>query len=201
GPAHGQNHLRLDQLELAVQERQARPDLVVLRQPVLRWPAFHDVADVHLIPRQLDGFEDLGQQLARPTDERPAGLVFRSSRPFADDHEPRRRRALARDGVRTPLAELALATGRDERRDVLEACRPLDRIVREQIAAGWIERNTGAWGWGLGARGWGFGARTRRRRSGSRGQPPGPRPKGESPNPHPATAAASGIRLREPGYR
>src|SRR5258705_6061779 len=142
-PAHGQNDLRLDQLELAVQERQARRDLVVLRQPVLWWPAFHDVTDEHLIPGQLDGLEDLRQQLARPADEGPAGLVFRPPRTFADSHQPRRCRALARDGVRAALAELALATGGDERRDVLEAGRPLERIVGEESLRWRIEGNAG----------------------------------------------------------
>src|SRR5712691_6210899 len=43
-PSHGEDHLRLEEVELAVQVRQAGRDLVVLRLAVLGGPALHDVA-------------------------------------------------------------------------------------------------------------------------------------------------------------
>src|SRR6266540_1635469 len=138
-PAHRQNDCRLDQLDLAVEVRQARRDFVVLRQAVLGRPAFHDVADEHLLARQLDGLEDLREQLPGPADERAPRLVFGASGTFPDDDEAGGGGSFARHGVGAALAQLALATGRDERRDVLEACRPLDWIGGEEIDRRWLE--------------------------------------------------------------
>src|SRR6266511_1883384 len=138
-PAHRQNDCRLDQLDLAVEVRQARRDFVVLRQAVLGRPAFHDVADEHLLARQLDGLEDLREQLPGPADERAPRLVFGASGTFPDDDEAGGGGSFARHGVGAALAHLALATGRDERRDVLEACRPLDWIGGEEIDRRWLE--------------------------------------------------------------
>src|SRR5438093_9050017 len=71
-PAHREDHLRLYDLDLAEQVGYARGDLVELRQAVLGRPAFDHVADEHALARQLDRAEDLGEQLARRTDERPS---------------------------------------------------------------------------------------------------------------------------------
>jgi len=134
-------------------KRQARRDLVVLRQPVLWGPAFHDVADEHLIPRQLDASRILvSSSPARPTNGRPVSSSVRS-RSFANDHEPRRCGALARDGVRAAIAQLALATGRDERRDVLDAGGLLDGVGgRTDLGLADRTKYRGL-GLGLGARG------------------------------------------------
>jgi len=104
GAAHRENHFRLHDLDLAIQERQACRDLVVLRQAVLGRPAFDHVADEHLLARQLDGFEDLGQQLARSTHERTASLVFGAARPFSDHDEACGCRAFTRDSIRACIA-------------------------------------------------------------------------------------------------
>src|SRR6266566_769600 len=77
--AHGENHLRLEELDLAEQVRHARRDLVVLGLAVFGRAAFHDVADEHALARQLDRGEDLGQEFtAGPTNGRP---VSSSTRP------------------------------------------------------------------------------------------------------------------------
>src|SRR6266702_911829 len=89
--AHGENHLRLEELDLAEQVRHARRDLVVLGLAVFGRAAFHDVADEHALARQLDRGEDLGQEFTRRADERPAGLVLDAPRPFAHDDEARER--------------------------------------------------------------------------------------------------------------
>src|SRR6266446_5224293 len=138
-PAHGQNDFRLDQLDLPVEVRQARRDFVVLREPVLRRPAFHDVADEHLVPRQLDRLEDLREQLARSSHKWTARGVFRLPRPFADHHESRVRRTFARDGVGAPVAQLALVARGDEGGDILETTRLLDRVGGEEVGRRWIE--------------------------------------------------------------
>src|SRR4029077_682680 len=130
------------QLELAIQKRQTRGDLIVLRQPILWRPAFHDVADEHVIPRELDGFEDLREQFARSADEWTSGLVFRATGPFPDHDQPGIRRSLARDGVGAPFAQLAPLAGGDEDGDILEATRLLDRIGGEQVRGWRIEGKT-----------------------------------------------------------
>src|SRR6185295_5070287 len=109
----------------------------------------------------LDRLENFRQQLASSADEWPARLVFGPARPFPDYDEPRVRGTLAGDGVGAGLAQLALAAGRDEGGDVLEAARLLDRVGGEKIGRRRIERDAGAGGWGLGARSRGHGSRRR----------------------------------------
>src|SRR2546427_5826003 len=55
-----------------------RSDLVVLRHAVLGRPALHHVADEHLLAPQLDRGQDLGEELAGRSHERPPRCVFRS---------------------------------------------------------------------------------------------------------------------------
>src|SRR5204863_7253745 len=141
-PSHGQDDRGLHQLDLPVKKRQAGRDLVVLRQPVLRRPALHDVADEHLIARQRDRFENFGEQLAGAADERSSGLVFSAPRPLADHHQTRRGEALARHRPGAAVAQLAAATAGDERRDVLQAGGPLDGIGGKEIGRRWVEGNS-----------------------------------------------------------
>src|SRR5437899_2901169 len=138
-PAHRQNHLRLDELDLAIEERQASRDLIVLRQPILGWPALHDVTDEDLIARQLDGAQDLREQLTRSTDERASRLVFGAAGTFTHHDELRRREPFSGNGVGAAAAQLALLACRDEGRDVLKTCCPLDWVGGEEICRRWIE--------------------------------------------------------------
>src|SRR5437867_653156 len=89
GPAHREDHPRLHELDLAKQVGDARRDLVVLRLPVLGRPAPHHVADERPFARQVDRGEDLGQELARRSHERPPRLVFHTARALAHDDEAR----------------------------------------------------------------------------------------------------------------
>src|SRR5438874_4686046 len=138
-PTHRLNGLRFHELDLTIEKRQAGRDLVVLRQPILGGPALHDVADEHLVPRQFDRFENLGEQLPRPTDEGTSRFVFRASGAFADYHQAGGGRTFAGDRLGSSVAKLARATIRDERRDVLKTARLLEWIGREQIDGGRIE--------------------------------------------------------------
>ena len=81
------DHARLDQLELAVEPGRARLDLVGLRVAVARRPALHDVGDVHVGAGQADALDELGEQLARPADERLALQVLLLARAFAHEHQ------------------------------------------------------------------------------------------------------------------
>src|SRR5438132_14168645 len=58
GAAHGENHLRLQHVDLAEQVRDTRCDLVVLRHAVLGGAALYNVADEHLLAPQLDRGQD-----------------------------------------------------------------------------------------------------------------------------------------------
>src|SRR5207302_3323989 len=100
-------------LDLTIEKRQAGGDLVVLRQPILGGPALHDVTDEDLFSWQLDRFENLGEQLSRPADERTSGFIFRASGAFADHHQARGRCPFAGNRLGPSVAELARATIRD----------------------------------------------------------------------------------------
>ena len=65
-----------DELELPIEPRRARVDLVGLRVAVARRPALHHVGDVHVGAGQVDSFDELCQQLARRGRRmaRPSGL-------------------------------------------------------------------------------------------------------------------------------
>src|SRR5205814_1198746 len=105
---------------LALQELGARRDLVGLRVPVTRRPAFHDVGDVHLVPTPADRPDQPREELARLADERSALGVFVASRPLTDEHHLGRRVAFAGNGVRSAFVQATPRTGRDFARDGLE---------------------------------------------------------------------------------
>ena len=80
------------ELELTVEPRRARLDLVGLRIAVARRPALHDVRDVHVGAGQADALDELREELAGAADERLALQVLLLARPLADEHQTRRRR-------------------------------------------------------------------------------------------------------------
>src|SRR6266498_4591131 len=92
GVPHREDHLRLEEVDLAEQIGHARRDLVVLRRAILARAALDHVADEHLLALELDGAEDLGQQLPRLAHERPPRFVLRPPGPLPDHDEPRVRR-------------------------------------------------------------------------------------------------------------
>src|SRR5512133_3296640 len=94
----GNDDFRANQLHLAHQVRAARHDFVRVGIPVAGGPMFEDVRYEHLVTRQVDRRQDLGQQLTRRADERSPRLVLVLARRLADAHEVRVRVALARHG-------------------------------------------------------------------------------------------------------
>ena len=94
--AERHDHRGSDELELAVEPRCARLDLVRLRIAVAGRAALHDVRDVDVGAREADALDELGEELARPADERLALQVF-AARPVlrprtSDRHRPGRHR-------------------------------------------------------------------------------------------------------------
>src|SRR5215207_911828 len=113
GPAHGENHLRPQQLELPMETGNTRRDLIGQGLPILWRTTLDDVRDVHRTPRNFNSLENGIEQLAGLSHEWPAGGVFRGARTLADEHEPRLRIAFARHRVGTMRAEIAAVRGPD----------------------------------------------------------------------------------------
>jgi hypothetical protein len=133
---------RFDGHQLAEEKLPADLHLIGLRCAVVRWPALHDVADIHV--RAADGnsllgrgvFDHLRQQLAGTADERKTLLVFIGARSFADKHEWRLLIAGSEDNRIAPFAEPAAAAIADIEPDLIE------RVI--------VRRQTGQWGCGFG---------------------------------------------------
>ena len=94
-------------LELALQVRQAGSDLVRLRVAVARRPALDDVRDEDLLAPPAERREQLYEQLARATHERPTLLVLGLAGAFADEQDLRVRAALAGHGPGSRFCEAA----------------------------------------------------------------------------------------------
>src|SRR5262245_46168947 len=61
------NHLGTDHCELPAEKWIACADFVRLRIAIIRRPALQDVADVDVVAFEIDGLDDLRQQLSRPS--------------------------------------------------------------------------------------------------------------------------------------
>ncbi len=114
-----------DEIDLAVEERLAGRDLVRLRIPVLRRPALDDVGDVDVRALELNGLDDLREQLPGASDERLAEAVLVGARRLAHEHQFRLRIADAEDDLAAALlAQLAArAGGADVRAECVQASR------------------------------------------------------------------------------
>ena len=88
--AEGHDHGRVEYLELAVQVRRARRDLIGLWVTVARRPAFDDVGDEDVIPRPADVAEQVHEEAAGTADERSTLEVLVLARALADEHDLRR---------------------------------------------------------------------------------------------------------------
>src|SRR6185295_5865610 len=110
----------IDDLELALEVRRARGDLVGLRVAVAGRPALHDVGDEDLLAPPADRGEEADEQLAGAADERPALGILGLAGTLADEHDLGVRMALAGHGLRPPLGELAAGAGTDLRGDRLQ---------------------------------------------------------------------------------
>ena len=87
GAAQQHNHLRPDQPGLHPQVDPASLRLLRRRHPVVRRAAFHNVADIHPVPRQLNGLQHFRQQLSCRPDKGKAFLVFCLSGSLSDEHQ------------------------------------------------------------------------------------------------------------------
>src|SRR5688572_3058234 len=74
--AECKDYFRLDELELPNEVRSASQYLIGSRVAVAGGPVFHDVRDEDVVPRQIDGCENLGEELPCLSDERQSLLVF-----------------------------------------------------------------------------------------------------------------------------
>jgi hypothetical protein len=116
----GNDHLRLNYLNLPLEVRQAAYDLLGPRVAVLRRAAFQYVADEDIFPFEPAGFDDLVQELACPADKRPALRIFIGARGFAHEHDAGIGIAFTRHGVGPRRAQAALAALTNLRRNLLK---------------------------------------------------------------------------------
>src|SRR5688572_17685341 len=123
---------RLDDVDLAKQEWLALLHFVGLGIAVPRWSTLDDVSDVDVLARQLDGLDDLRQQLAGAADEWLALDVFVGARRLADEHQVGVRVADAKHHLlaagRVQLAAAAVAP------DV--AARGVERLGHRAVVSG-----------------------------------------------------------------
>ena len=124
-PSEGHHDRRVEDLELAAQVRRAGRDLVGLRVAIVGRPALDDVRDEHVLATPADVREELDQQVAGPTDERPALAVLVEARALADEHDLGLGVALARDRAGPRRVQPAVRADPDLRGDGLERCTAL----------------------------------------------------------------------------
>lgn len=105
GSAESHDHLRLNEVNLLVQKRDAGLHLlrggfaVSITLPGGIWPAFQDVGDVHRFPAKAHGPDHFGQELTGLADKRLALDVLVRAWSFADEHQPGIDVAHAKDNV------------------------------------------------------------------------------------------------------
>ena len=105
----------LHQFDLPVEERPAGERLLRRRRAVAGRTPIDDVGDVNVGFGEADRFQHLVEQLPGAADERLAFEIFVAARRFADDHQPRRRRAAIKAELAGRCFERA-AVERAERR-------------------------------------------------------------------------------------
>src|SRR5262249_49930890 len=85
--AKAANDLRTDRGKLLFQKWITGGDFIRFGITIFRRPAFEDVADVNIFTLEVDGLDDLRQQLTRPADKRQTLLVFVIPRSLADEYK------------------------------------------------------------------------------------------------------------------
>src|SRR6476660_856773 len=86
GPAHRDDRLRRDELQLAMEIGDAGGDFIRQGLSVLGRTALHDVGDVYRRSRNINSLEDRVEQLARLADERATGGVLGRAGTFAHEY-------------------------------------------------------------------------------------------------------------------
>src|SRR4051794_25794722 len=120
------DHLRLDQLELAVEVVLAGVDLLRQRVAVARRAALQDVGHEDVLAGEPDLRQGLVEQPARLADEREALLVLVGARGLADEHQVRVGVARAEhDGMARSRQLRAALTGASLVPDGLQLLAPL----------------------------------------------------------------------------
>src|SRR5205085_1966605 len=130
------DHLWIDQLDLALEVRRARLDLVRKRVPVSGRSALEDVADVHVLAAQADLAEHRGQKLAGGSHERLALLVLVIPGSLSDEHDVGLRTPDTEHDLGAAVGQPALRAGRRDPAELLERHRHGSRPSRMSRTAG-----------------------------------------------------------------
>src|SRR5260370_10111987 len=94
GGAETHEDLGRGQLDLPLDERQARLSFLKRRRPVARRAPWDDIGDIDLPPVEADGFQHAVEQLPGPADNGPPDAILVAPRRLPDEHHPRPRRAV-----------------------------------------------------------------------------------------------------------
>ena len=106
GP-QGANNFGPNGLQLFEEKGEAGLNLIGSGIAVVRGAAFHDVGDVYLLPRQVDGLNDAGEKFPGPANKGLALEVLVSARPFSNKDEAGVGVSFAEDQVVSSLMEPA----------------------------------------------------------------------------------------------
>ena len=113
-------------LDLFAKIRQTGMHFIRKRFAVFRRTTFHDVADEDLVTRKAHRLDNFSEQLAGAADKGKALLVFVISWTFANEHDLRRRGALAGHSPRPPLVQGAFGAHAHLLRNFFEAGGDID---------------------------------------------------------------------------
>lgn len=118
--SQGHNDLRVDRRNLSLQIHRTGVNFVRQGISITGRSTLDDVGDKDIFTFESGLFEQLGQKLARVSNERAPFLIFMPARPFADEHDPRGRRSLTRDRMCAGSRKFTQWTTRDFFRDNLQ---------------------------------------------------------------------------------
>src|SRR5882762_8467845 len=85
--AQANNHFRSNAVDLPQEKWRAGAHFVFFRLAILRRPAFHYVADIHIFALQSHRFDHLRKQFSRAPDERQTLRIFIGARAFAHKNQ------------------------------------------------------------------------------------------------------------------
>ena len=106
--AHCYDHFRVNQFDLAFQERTAGHGFGFFRRGIQRRPAFQRVENTQiLLAVELCCFKDLIEQFARGADKGLSQAVFFCARRFSDQHQPAGRVALSENRMQSAGRDFA----------------------------------------------------------------------------------------------